>query len=183
MSEADIRDLLMQVLYRSFGAPGSWRSDGPSAKFRVERPNLLGECAVEGVLEYHLPDGTRLTHKSDILLEYQRSGSGPGVQNYVSIEIKHRSAVTDQFKCRSFDMLHMKNVFGARLHGIMVFARACQGIGLDRARAICYPFDEFVGIDLIEADPSNVWHELLDKLEGVLNSRLTMFPESQTLEV
>ncbi len=166
MSEADIRDLLMKALYARFGARDSWGDAGQGASFTIDRPGVSGSCTVEKVLEYRLPDGTRLPHKSDILFDYQRSGSSPAAREYVSIEVKHMSAVTDQFKCRAFDMLHMKRSC-PQLHGILVFARAGVGIGFERARAICYPFDDFIGIDLLKADASTLWQPVLDKIDVV----------------
>ena len=56
----------------------------------------------EAITSYSLPNGTELTHASDILV------SKPRKQNKVSIEIKYKSAVTDQFKCRTYDALHLK---------------------------------------------------------------------------
>jgi len=168
VSEADIQDSLMRALYGRLGTRDSWRGDGPTASFTIDRPAISGNCAVEKALDYELPGGTGLSHKSDILLDYQRSGSSQGAREYVSIEVKHMSAVTDQFKCRAFDMLHMKQAFGPRLHGIMVFARASVGIRLERARAICYPFDDFVGIDLLNADSSTLWQSVLDKVDAIL---------------
>jgi len=168
MAEADIRNLLMKALYERFGARDSWRDAGQGASFAIDWPGVSGSCAVEKVLEYRLPDGTRLPHKSDILFDYQRSGPSRMAREYLSIEVKHVSAVTDQFKCRAFDMLHMKQTFGLQLHGILVFARAGVGIGFERARAICYPFDDFIGIDLLKADTSTLWQPVLGKVEAVL---------------
>lgn len=168
MSEAEVRELLMKALYGRLGTRDSWRDDAQATSFAIDRPGVSGNCAVEKVLEYRLPDGTRLPHKSDILLDYQRSGSSSTAREYISIEVKHMSAVTDQFKCRAFDMLHMKQAFGPQLHGILVFARAGIGIGFERARAICYPFDDFIGIDLLKADASNLWQPVLEKVDAIL---------------
>lgn len=158
----------MKALYGRLGTRDSWRDDAQAASLAIDRPGVSGRCAVEKALEYHLPDGTRLPHKPDILLDYQRSGSSPGAREYISIEVKHMSAVTDQFKCRAFDMLHMKQAFDPQLHGILVFARAGVGIGFERARAISYAFDDFIGIDLLKADPHTVWQPALEKVDAIL---------------
>ena len=132
---------------------GSLRGDGPTGSFTIARPAISGNCAVEKVLDYQLPSGTRLPHKFDILLDYQRSGSSAGAREYVSIEVKHMSAVTDQFKCRAFDMLHMKQAFGPS-YTASWFLRE--------------PFDDFLGIDLLKADSSTLWQPVLDKVDAIL---------------
>ena len=109
---------------------------------KLLRPRLCDAgCVVEaeGIVTYRLPDGTMLRHASDILIS--RSGSG----KQVSIELKYKSAVTDQFKCRSYDAAHIKEQHGGAILTIMVFARAGSGISIERARSICHPFDRFYG--------------------------------------
>lgn len=93
----------------------------------------------EGSVSYRLPDGTELDHRWDILV------SRPGSAKQVSIEIKYKSAVTDQFKCRSYDAVHTKKDHGEYILTVMIFARANSGISIDRARSICHPFDRFYG--------------------------------------
>jgi len=68
-------------------------------KIQLPKNDKLHICK-EGALEYILPNAKALSHKSDILIEY--------MQKKVSIEVKYKSAVTDQFKCRSYDMFHLK---------------------------------------------------------------------------
>lgn len=109
---------------------------------KLLRPRLSDAgCVVEaeGTVTYRLPDGTMLGHASDILISRQ------GVEKQVSIELKYKSAVTDQFKCRSYDAAHMKEQHGEAILTIMVFARAGSGISIERARSICHPFDRFYG--------------------------------------
>ena len=109
---------------------------------KLLRPRLCEvDCVVEaeGTVRYRLPDGTILRHASDILI------SGPGLGKRVSIELKYKSAVTDQFKCRSYDAAHIKEQHGTDILTIMVFARAGSGISIERARSICHPFDRFYG--------------------------------------
>lgn len=99
--------------------------------------NLVVES--EGPVCYCLPCGTRATHKSDILVSQETS------RKRVSIEIKYKSAVTDQFKCRAYDAMHMKEEYRDQILTVMVFAKTSSGISLERARAISYPFDRFFG--------------------------------------
>ena len=97
------------------------------------------EFLPEGRVAYHLPSGRRLTHASDI------HATKRGSEKVVSIEIKYRSAVTDQFKCRAYDAAQMKEEHGTRILTVMLFARADTGISVERARDICHAFDRFYG--------------------------------------
>jgi hypothetical protein len=165
MTEDDVRDLVMRSLFDRFGKPDSWRGEGKAAVFDFDKLGLVGQFAAERKLEYELPGGKFLAHCSDVLGTVRIADPAASEQRFVSIEIKHTSAVTDQFKCRSFDMLHLKQQFGERIFGIMLFARAGQGIGFEQARAISYPFDNFVGVDLLSTAPEHWWREFLAAVE------------------
>ena len=110
----------------------------------------------EGRVLYRLPDGKEMRHASDILI------TTPDSEKQISIEIKYRSAVTDQFKCRAYDALHMKQQHRDEILTVMLFARADSGIGIERARSICHPFDRFYGDDAA----SFLVGEGLDELVG-----------------
>src|SRR5437867_7926019 len=166
MTESEVRDVLMKALFHGVGAPRSWVGEGSVASFAIKRSGVSGRCTVEGTVGYVLPDGTHLDHKSDIQIEYDSDTTSSPQKRYIAIEVKHASAVTDQFKARAFDMIHMKQALGSRLHGIIVFARIGTGIQLRRAQAICYPFDEFIGVDLSKADMGNQLAELCLRLKA-----------------
>lgn len=117
-SEGELRDILVSALGKQL--PGV-------------------ELQPEGRVDYHLPSGRRLSHASDILATKEGSG------RVVSVEIKYRSAVTDQFKCRAYDAAHMKAEHGTELLTVMLFAKADRGISVERARDICHAFDRFHG--------------------------------------
>ena len=93
----------------------------------------------EGPVSYRVPSGQEFGHASDILV------STPSSVKRVSIEIKYRSAVTDQFKCGAYDAIHMKRQHGDALLTALLYAKTGSGIGVDRARSICYSFDRFYG--------------------------------------
>lgn len=93
----------------------------------------------EGSIQYRLPSGRIMSHASDILAA--RTGSA----KRVSIEIKYKSAVTDQFKARVYDAVHTKQAHGNRILTVLLFAKSDTGISIDRARDICYEFDCFYG--------------------------------------
>ena len=107
------------------------------AQLQQALANLVVES--EGPICYSLPCGTKATHKSDILVSQEAS------PKRVSVEIKYKSAVTDQFKCRAYDAIHMKREHADQILTVMIFAKTSNGISLKRARAICYPFDRFFG--------------------------------------
>jgi len=139
-TEHVIRDHLMGMLFKRIGEPETMGGVGASARFSIKSDLGGGVCAAEGPLEYTLPDGTKCGHKNDILV------SSPGGK-HIGIEIKFLSAVTDQFKTRSYDMLHLKMAHAENLTGIMVYLHAGTGIGIKRARSICYPYDLFFGLE------------------------------------
>ena len=78
--------------------------------------------------------------------------------------------MTDQFKSRSYDMLHIKNTYGDKVLGILVYVKADTGISIDHAKAICYPFDLFVGISYDERHNPEVWNEMLLAIKKFLIS-------------
>ena len=117
-SEAELRDLLVALLTPKL----------PKIQFESE-----------GSVQYSLPSGRTMSHASDILATKADSAKR------VSIEIKYRSAVTDQFKARAYDAAHMKRTHGDSILTVLVFAKSDTGISIDRARDIGYEFDRFYG--------------------------------------
>jgi hypothetical protein len=113
----------------------------------------------EGLLEYSLPNNKILTHKSDIQINSCKN-------KMVSIEIKFRSAVTDQFKCRSYDMYHLKNSYGENLLGILIFVKSKgHGISIEQAKNICYIFDYFIGILEDDIEENNLFSQIIEKIK------------------
>lgn len=102
-------------------------------------------CQTEGEVVYDIPKGNTLTHRSDITITNSDKLTEPYVLNprlkFVSIEVKHKSSVTDQFKSRSYDMLHMRTTYPNCL-GVMIYVRE-KNITVDQAKKICYPFHHF----------------------------------------
>lgn len=99
------------------------------------------DCLIEaeGRVLYRVPSGQEFGHASDILV------STPASAKRVSIELKFKSAVTDQFKCRAYDAIHMKQQHGDALLVAMLYAKTDSGISIERARSICYSYDRFYG--------------------------------------
>ncbi len=61
-------------------------------------------------------------------------------------------------------MLHLKQTFGERLCGIMIYAHS-KG-STESARAICYPFDLFFGVDLRKPEDLTVWKPVLEAIQA-----------------
>lgn len=168
-----IRDIVVKALAQRVGEPGTSRGDGKSARFTLKTSLGGGTCRAEGSLDYVLPGGLTLSHKWDVLIERPKG-------TWLGLELKHLSAVTDQFKCRAYDMLHLKRTLGIRLLGIMVYLHVpgSNGISIDRARGICYPFDHFFGIET--RDPTNLQTWLPQLVETLESSLIRVPPELQS---
>jgi len=154
-TEDEIRDLLMQVLYHRVGRGGSWEGSGKGASFDLGDEFEGYKCFAERPLSYSLPTGIEIDHTSDILISNEER------KRYISIEIKHRSAVTDQFKCRSYDMIHLRKSYEDNLLGIMVYVKSMTGISVEHAKSICYSFDHFFGIPYESRHTPTAWDELI----------------------
>ena len=132
----------------------------------ILKTNLVGaqdiELVPEGRLPYTLPSGHTLYHASDILA--QRNGG----EKYVSIELKYKSAVTDQFKCRSYDAMHMKNEYSNRMLCVMLFVKSNAGVSIEQAEKICHPFDRFIGVPITEIGDSSIWKSLAAEISTFL---------------
>ena len=132
----------------------------------ILKTNLVGEQGIELIPErrrpYTLPDGHTLHHASDILAH--RNGG----EKYVSIELKYKSAVTDQFKCRSYDAMHMKREYSNRMLCVMLFVKANAGVSIGQAEKICHPFDRFIGVPVAEIGDSSIWKGLADEISTFL---------------
>jgi len=164
-TEEDIRNLLMSILYDRLGAQNTWSGDGKTASFdlKPEFPDFI--CEAEKPLQYRLPNNATLSHVSDILI------SRHNIERYISIEIKHRSAVTDQFKCRSYDMHHLRLQYGKKLLGILVYVKADTGLGFDHAKDICYDFHHFFGIPSSSINTPAVWDAFFQAITSFLNEK------------
>ena len=130
-SEVPLRNLLFAFLSENLAEPVA--SHGQlSTSFLIKQSLGGGACMTEGALEYAAPNGHRFQHKNDILVALPNG-------KYIAIELKHLSAVSDQFKCRAYDMLNLKQTLGGRLRSVLVYIHMPGiGISLDQAKAISY---------------------------------------------
>jgi hypothetical protein len=160
-TEDELRDLLMANLYKRFGKRATFMGVGSKIVFEIDDDVI---CEAERPLQYSLPNGVTLAHKSDILISDKRR------ERYISIELKYKSAVTDQFKCRAYDIHHLKQHYRESLHGIMLFAKAKSGISIKQAKAICYQFDEFFGAPIEKLIAPKGLEPLYDAISRFLES-------------
>jgi hypothetical protein len=162
-SVGPLRDLICSYISRSIAEPSPDAAN--PARFAIKASLGGGTCAAEGALTYVLPNGQKLTHKSDILLTLADG-------THIGIELKYLSAVTDQFKTRSYDIIHLKQTFGERFCGMMIYVHVPGiGISLDRAKAICYLFDRFLGFEL-KLNEHDADKKVADALTPILASIL-----------
>jgi hypothetical protein len=162
-SEGNLRDHLLKILYTNL-VPGQSMLEDETTHFEFACQVGKGECTREGSLSYYLPSGLSLSHKSDILISLPTN-------IYLSMELKFRSAVTDQFKTRSYDMMHLKRSLGTKVRGIMIYVHVPgHGISIDRAKAICYPFDHFVGLRAIDLPTAGFWEPVISVVRNILNN-------------
>ncbi len=109
---------------------------------------ILGKkykCMTERELSYNLPNKKTLDHKTDIFIIESENISQPFILNpnkkFVMMEVKHKSARTDSFKSRSYDMMHLRSTYH-NCFGIMMYIREGD-ITPQQAKKICYPYHRF----------------------------------------
>jgi hypothetical protein len=159
-SEGPLRNFLMNQLYRRIGEPGTLSGSGPSMQFHLR---FGGICEAEASLAYELPDRTVVGYDADILFSLD-SGKK------VAVELNFLSCVSDQFKARSFTVMHVKKQHGNNVYCVLAYVHMI-GIGLssETAKSYCYPFDEFIGIEFKKPDDlSKAILSIADHLEGIV---------------
>jgi len=154
ITENGLRDKVMKLLYEELGLVDTWSGEGAYSSFKINKNGANYDCRAEGASYYTLPDGTTLSHRSDLLIA-KTNGT-----KTIGIEIKHESAVTDQFKSRSYDLLHLSK--DPNFVGIMLYVKASTGISPEQARAISYPFKHFIHIPFERYLEKESWSEFLE---------------------
>lgn len=105
------------------------------------------QCKTGKTITYNLPTGETLHHETDIFIINSENMTTPYILNpkekFVSIEVKHKSSVTDQFKSRSYDMMHLRSTY-PKCYGVMMYIRE-KNISLQQAKKISYPYHRFFG--------------------------------------
>jgi len=102
-------------------------------------------CKTEEPLKYALPNGYTLEHKTDIFIgeggDYSKYLPPNPDHKFVLIEVKYKSARTDSFKSRSYDMMHLRTTFPKCL-GVLMYIRELD-ITPEHAKNIGYPYHKF----------------------------------------
>ena len=122
-----------------------------------------GMCEAEASLAYELPDKTVVGYDSDILFTLNTG-------KRITVELKFLSSDSDQFKARSFNVMHVKKKHGNDVYCILAYVHLSgTGLSTNTAKSYCYPFDEFIGIDVKKPDDlSASILNIVDRLETVL---------------
>ncbi len=163
--EDSLRDFLVAILFMRFGEEGTMEGEGKCTKFRIRKALGGGTCRGCAALDYTLPSGYKVTHENDILISLPTG-------KHIAIELKWVSSVSDQFKARSYDMLHMKHTFADQVCGILVYLHnPGQGISIQHARSISYPFDYFMGIEAGRPTDFTVWCPLIERITSVITQQ------------
>jgi hypothetical protein len=77
------------------------------------------------------------------------------------VEVKFRSAVTDAFKARSYDQIHLKEAY-PHLLGSLAYAKPQHsGISFEQAKQVCSAFDFFFFVREEDLYGGAVWNPLV----------------------
>jgi hypothetical protein len=133
---------------------------------RFERWFILEK---EAPLRYSIGTGATLSHKSDLLLSVMNNKMG--LTPVMNVEIEFRSCVSDAFKARAYDQIHLKKAY-PHLLGLLVFIRPNRGgISSELAKLIGYPFDLFLTAKEKDLPKGEMWGTLSeifeDRMRGV----------------
>lgn len=146
-TRGNLEDSLQEMLLRALSARlGEATIEEGCRLFAVTDGCGGGKCEREGLLNYDVgPANATMSHRTDILLT-RADG------RVIAVEVKV-GTITDAFKSRGYDMLHLKQHCGNRLSSVLVYAHLPgSGIRIEQAKRICYMFDRVVGRDIRTAD-------------------------------
>lgn len=162
-----MRDWIFARVHRHFSAK-TGINEGPSGRqFQLilfERGFVLEK---EGRLTYAAEGQTgakTLSHKSDLLLSvFDKKMRLSPVFN---VEVKYRSCVSDAFKARAYDQIHLKQTY-PHLVGLLIFVKPhTGGVSIERARLISYPFDAFWTVAEVDLSREEIWSPLFELFEN-----------------
>jgi hypothetical protein len=114
----------------------------------------------EAELKYYVSPERELSHKCDFVLSIW--GQELRYVPILNVEIKFRSSVTDAFKARSYDQIHLKRAY-PHLLGVLAYAKPQHsGISFDQARQVCSAFDVFVFVQEEDLFGGSDWNPLVE---------------------
>jgi hypothetical protein len=114
----------------------------------------------EAELKYYVSADRELSHKCDLVLAVL--GQKLHYVPILNVEIKFRSAVTDAFKARAYDQIHLKRAY-PHLLGVLAYAKPqSSGISFEQAKQVCNAFDFFVLVREEDLYGGSVWNPLVE---------------------
>jgi hypothetical protein len=127
-------------------------------------------------LPYSVGTDGSLSHKSDLLLSVMNKNMH--FAPVMNVEIKFRSCVSDAFKARAYDQIHLKRSYPL-MTGLLIFIKPRRGgISAKQARMIGYPFDLFFTAKEEELADREVW----GKLCVIFEERMRFVAQDPTVE-
>jgi hypothetical protein len=169
--EDALRDWIFSRLHEYFSAKTEISANPSDHQIELvlfERGFVLQkEASLAYAVAGNNPENTAtLSHKCDLLLSVFNNKMQ--LCPVLNVEVKYRSCVSDAFKARAYDQIHMKQTY-QHLRGLLVFIRPqAGGISTNRARLISYPFDLF----WIAAERDLLKHEVWDALFETFENRM-----------
>ncbi len=158
-NERSIVGFLATILYERLGEMGTWEPmSWGGVKFAFSGLKGTCYCSADIPVGYKLPDGSTMTHRPDIMADIRGRRMG--------IEVKFR-CVTDSFKARSYDMIHIKRS-NPSFYGIMVYIKSETGISPSHAKSLYYAHDLFFSIPETSAERSDSWDPLILEIRKLL---------------
>lgn len=100
-----------------------------------------------------LPNGTAISHMTDILIEAE------GPARTLFVDIVESYAPPEDVKAHGFDAQHLRKDPRNR-YGILVFLRGSHGMLQEQAEAIAYAYDFFFGVDATQVKDPNKFYAL-----------------------
>lgn len=174
-SEDPLTEKIMRYFYNIAEDSESFLVNHNNVEFDFFISKIKFRCQTKKGLVYRLPNGYIITHEADIVITRNENLTDAYVMNpdhrFVSIEIKHKSSVTDAFKSRSYDMLHLRKEYPLCL-GIMMYIRE-RNLTIETAKQYCYPYQKFFGCkteELTEEKIKPLFEEIVKYLkEEIIN--------------
>ena len=146
-SEAEIVKTIMRHFYEIAEKSESFKDHGSKQAFDFFISKTMYTCQTEIKVTYTLPNEFRPTHSADIVIAKSDDAVNWSQLNpsyrFVYIEVKHKSSVTDAFKARAYDMIHIKKEYPSCM-GVIIYVRE-RSTRIEKAKEFCYPYNEFFG--------------------------------------
>jgi len=147
-------------LYAYFRSKTSLLLYHDTDSFRVSLFERMFDIQKEAELKYYVTPDRQLSHKCDLVLAVwdQKLHYEP----VLNVEIKFQSAVTDAFKARSYDQIHLKRAY-PHLLGVLAYPKPKHsGISFEHAKQVCNAFDFFVFVHEEDLYGTSAWNPLIE---------------------